>query len=196
MRNILIMILLISGCTSFIYKEPTQGSRAQVRFVTTSAMYTTFRVYKDSNCSGNEEEWMSLKNGFSPENTPKISNVPLSSHDKNAAKEVYVAANKNINAIFFGGRVISTTSYVLCGVPFDYRFLENKVYEVRFDTDSTQCLVTVSELSQIDGKLETTILKNFNTRETQTSSGCAKKLNHRVYSVNQGRRGLNLTTYK
>ena len=48
------VLLSLMGCASLSYQEPQQGSRARVRFVTTSTAPTVLRAYDDAGCTTNE----------------------------------------------------------------------------------------------------------------------------------------------
>jgi hypothetical protein len=173
MRNLLVALtVLLAGCNSLSYQEPTQGARARVRFVTTSGAPTVLRVYDDANCTQNETEWMRLKMGDSiMRGDLKTLGMPLWKHDKNAAKEVYVDASKKLHGMFFGGDQIGKTVYS-CGVPFSFTFSEHNDYEVKFHWAPHQCWVTVSQIVPNGSTWSLTYLKTFDSYTNASNRGC------------------------
>ena len=103
---VVIISVVLTGCESLLYKEPMAGPQARVRFVTETEGVTVLRVYNDTHCTTNETEWMRLRDGFVLRSTPKVLGMPLWKYHKNAAKEVFVEANKLLNGLFTGGETV------------------------------------------------------------------------------------------
>jgi hypothetical protein len=147
---LVLSLFLLSSCSSLSYKEPTTGPRARVRFVTDTKEITVLRVFDDASCTQNATEWMLLRVGPFLNSSPKVLGIPLWNYHDNAAKEVYVEANKQITGFFRGAETpfpwspILTTYY--CAVVFSYNFSEGKDYEVSFKWDQKNCRVDLSEI--------------------------------------------------
>lgn len=52
-------VILITGCSSAPYQEPTSGPRARVR-IATDGQATVLRTYQGEGCSGEETEWFRI----------------------------------------------------------------------------------------------------------------------------------------
>lgn len=173
MKKILLVVtsLWITGCASMSYKEPLQGPRARVRFVTTSVSPTVLRAYDDINCTQNETEWMRLRAGYLLNSNPKKLGMPLWSYHENAAKEVYVDASKQMHGMFFGSEQIGTTLYS-CGVPFSFTFSANNDYEVKYQWSPSQCLATISQIVPNGSDWSLKEVGKFDNRTNDLNRGC------------------------
>jgi hypothetical protein len=137
----------LTGCATLRYHEPTHGPRARVRFVAHSDEVTVLRAYDDARCRRNETEWMRLREGFLVNDAPKTLGMPLWSFHANAAKEVFVEANKPLTAMFVGSRTDHFGAAPRsCATPFSYAFAEGADYEVGFRLAANECEVTISQL--------------------------------------------------
>jgi hypothetical protein len=165
------LAIFTSACSTLLYQEPTTGSRARVRFVSDSEQISVLRTYEDKNCTTNESEWMRLANHALLNSHPKRLGMPLWNYHDNAAKEVYVEANKSIYALFTGGKRSGATNYS-CGVPFWYSFEDGADYEVRFRWAAYGCRVTVAKID--DGSTEPEFLEqaSFSNRVNEENKGC------------------------
>lgn len=99
---VIIISVVVTGCQSLRYEEPMAGPLARVRFVAETKNVTVLRMYDDTHCTTNETEWMRFREGFILRSTPKVLGMPLWRHHKNAAKEVFVEANKLLYGLFVG----------------------------------------------------------------------------------------------
>lgn len=165
------LAFIISACSTLVYQEPATGPRARVRFITDSDEISILRTYGDKNCSANEVEWLRLRNGTLVNSSPKRLGMPLWNYHDNAAKEVYVEANKLIYGLFQGGETTFTKTY-LCGTPFWYSFEEQADYEVTFKWSRQECHVTVSTI--IDGPSGPQLgkLATFSNQINEENRGC------------------------
>jgi hypothetical protein len=176
---IVFVIALLTACTLLKYQEPTQGPRARVRFVTNTSEITVLRTYDDVNCTVNESEWMRLRDGPFFHGSPKTLGLPLWSYHRNAAKEVYVEANKQINGMFFGEDVDHMVLYralYQCGVPFYFSFKENTDYEVKFHWSRTQCTAAVSQFVRNGENWSLLELARFDNQINDSNRGCLTQL--------------------
>jgi hypothetical protein len=176
MKNtfLLFHVLWLTGCASLSYQEPTEGSRARVRFVSTSESITILRVYDDASCTRNESEWMRLRAGTLINSTPKRLGMPLWNYHKNAAKEVYVAAKKSIHGMFFGGKNIQSTVYS-CGVPFSFTFSENVDYEIAYQWRPRLCSVSIAEIVRMNDSWSLKEVGKFDSLANDLNRGCLKR---------------------
>lgn len=167
--------LALNGCNTLRFQEPIEGERAKVRFVTTTKDVTVLRAYNDVSCSGQSEvEWMRLREGPLLNNIPKTLGLPLNSYHKNAFKEVFVPANKDINAMFVGEQV--TGSRIdSCGVPFSYNFKDGKSYEVKFNWQTSVCSVDISEMVNTTGSWQLNQLQSFDSQINDKNQGCMQQ---------------------
>ena len=167
-------VLSLSACAVQTYVEPAAGPRAKVRFVTTSKDPTVLRSYTDLNCSG-ESEWMRLRDGTITNNTGKSLDIPLNVYSKNAAREVYVEANKPVTVLFDGGEEDNGVNkgYHSCGTLVSFSYGEGKSYEVKFTSGRT-CSATVSEIQNNAGQWSRVPLAAFNER-TNVTPGCLSR---------------------
>ena len=181
MKNIILVftLLWLVGCATLRYQEPTQGPRARVRFVSTSSSPTVLRVYDDVNCTQNETEWMRLRVGALLTSTPKRLDMPLWSYHENSAKEVYVAADKQIYGMFFGSEdrmvTMGTTTFKTiysCGTPFSFTFSANTDYEVKFQWSPYQCLVTISQIVRNGSDWSLKEVGRFDNQVNDSNRGC------------------------
>lgn len=166
--------LAVSSCETLSYKEPDPAttSVARVRFVTTTETPAILRAYDDRACEQNEVEWMRLEKSNLMLNThPKSLGMPLWHYDLNAAKEVYVTADRELNAMFFSSEIDGTMLYK-CATPFFFKFAQGRSYEVTFDWDRSYCSVSVSELVQSGQNWSRTPLAHFDNRVTDANRGC------------------------
>ena len=138
---------LCVACNSLQYSEPQAGERARVRFATTSESVTVLFGYGDNQCN-EENELMRLRNGPLLNSSPKKLGIPLWAFNDNAAKEVYVAADRPFNAMFKGQTLTSATyrthTWTHCGAPFSVTFKANHDYEVKFEEQ--RCVLEVNEI--------------------------------------------------
>lgn len=172
---LIVMPLLLSGCASLSYQEPVQGPRARVRFATDTDSLVVLRAYDDMSCNQNETEWMRLRAGYLLNSNPKKLGMPLWKHHENAAKEVYVATNKEMYALFSGGEQLGNTIYS-CGVPFSYKFSENTDYEVKFHWNPRNspgaCLTTISQIVQNGSDWDLKEVARFDNQTNDSNRGC------------------------
>ena len=175
---ICLLMLCLYGCASLTYVEPTSGDRARVRFVTDTSFPIILRVYDRPDCSGNEYEWMRLRNGYVVNSSPKRLGMPLWNYHENAAKEVYVAVGKPLTGIFFGYEQLSALGvkhFYECGVYFNVEFQNYKDYEVSFEWKRTECFVTVSEIqAQPSGTYSFLTVAKFDSKVTSANRSCLK----------------------
>lgn len=174
MKYILILPFLISGCSHLnqLYKEPLDGERARVRFATNAT--TVLRTYSDTGCSNDEAEWLRLSTTPMLGAKPKSLGMQLNNHYQNAAKEVFVKANQQINGLFVATDQNIAFLYT-CGVPFSFTFLENKDYEVMFNWQSdsrSYCNVTISEIVQTENKSILSLIATFSNKLTDKNKEC------------------------
>lgn len=163
--------LFVSGCSSLTYQEPITGQRARVRFITDSNDVSVLRTYGDENCTTNEVEWLRLRNGMLLNSSPRRLGMPLWSYHDNAAKEVYVEANRSIYGLFQGGESINAKVY-LCGTPFEYSFQDQTDYEVRFKWAPKECRVTISKFVNNREDFELREVATFSNQTTEANKGC------------------------
>ena len=175
------------------------GSRARVRFVAETKDVTVLRMYNDTHCTTNETEWMRFRDGFVLRSTPKVLGMPLWRYHKNAAKEVFVEANKLLYGFFVGSKTtfgsvfdfegeqqssshftrtqlgpgnLNVGTIFQCGTPFFFRFSENKDYEVSFRLDRDNCSVVIDQLpGNNDGPIPLEVAR-FNNRVSESNNGC------------------------
>lgn len=119
--------------------------------------------------------------------SPKLLNIPFNKHNKNAAKEVYVEANKKLYFLFSGskgGAIAVTTGYMYfmeltrCGNSFSYEFEKNKDYEVFFSWDESNMLDCKTTISQIDANTSNQIetIESFDVYGLNQNSACYENL--------------------
>lgn len=168
--------LFVTACSTLTYQEPTAGQRARVRFVTDSSSVSVLRTYGDENCSTNEVEWLRLRNGPLLNSSPKRLGIPLWNYHDNAAKEVYVEADKQINGLFQGGEPTGIKVY-LCGTPFTYSFQAHSDYEVRFRWAPKECRVTIAQVVDTQKGLELQEVAAFSNQATEANKGCIAAFN-------------------
>jgi len=101
----------------------------------------------------------------------KTLGIPLWNYNENAAKEVFVQANKPINGMFFGEERDILVVH-LCAVPFFYSFAENDDYEVMFRWDRKHCRVTVSRFVRDNDSWSLLEVARFDNRTNETNRGC------------------------
>lgn len=164
-------LLLLSACSTLSYQEPTSGLRARVRFVSDLDAISVLQVYDGENCSGNETEWLRLKNGTLIHSTPKKLGMPFWNYNDNAAKEVYVAANRQFNGLIKGDEMTGTAVYS-CAVPVLFTFLDNTDYEVFFHWSRTDCHVTVAQLIDDPAHSEKKEIRLFTNKADGINEGC------------------------
>ncbi len=170
-----ITVFVLAGCNTPSYKEPTDGARARVRFavahsgeVSTGAI---LRAYDDGNCTQNETEWMRLRNGAVMNHSNRRLGLPLWSYHENAAKEVYVEANKPMHGMFFGNLSRGSVVYS-CGAPFSFTFSENKDYEVRYDMNTSTCSVTIAQFVPAGSGWSLKDVGRFSNQINYSNRGC------------------------
>ncbi|WP_155976203.1 hypothetical protein [Novispirillum itersonii] len=171
---ILILCLLIAGCAPVSVVEPTGGNRARVRFVTNTEGITVLRAYEGENCSGEEQEWVRMRNGYLLTGSEKRLGIPLWSYNVNAAKELYVNTDKAMHGMFFGSE--SVGNYVVsCAVPFTFSFLPDHDYEVSYKFFISTCLVEVSEIEgNSQGGFRARQLSVFDNKLDERDASCKK----------------------
>lgn len=122
---------------------------------------------------------MRLRVGILLTSTPKRLGMPLWNYHENAAKEVYVSADKPITAIFWGTEVAKNfggQTHHACGVPFTATFQKDKDYEVKLVWNRTTCSVVFSEIGSVDGgSYSFKVLERFTNRTTDNTRGCLKQ---------------------
>jgi hypothetical protein len=186
---LLVLCFVLAGCQSLSYQEPTSGERARVRFATNTESVTVLYGYEDAACTTNEQEWMRLKTGVLVNSHPKSLGIPLNRHNKNAAKEVYVPANKPLHFLFRGaagaGLILAGeegATHVIdpirfCGNAISYQFEKDKDYEVFFDWDEINknaCKTTISLISANPETVE--IIKSSNAGDLKKNPMCYESL--------------------
>ena len=198
---VVIISVVLTGCASLLYTEPMAGPRARVRFVTETEGVTVLRVYDDTQCTTNETEWMRLRHGILLRyilSTPKVLGMPLWKYHKNAAKEVFVEANKLLNGLFTGSEtvwvlgnsegstqsdsfftrtewrrsgILEGTDYH-CATPFSFRFSESEDYEVTFRWDRGNCSVVISQFAVNNAGPSLLEVARFDNRVSESNNGC------------------------
>ncbi|MFC5708203.1 hypothetical protein [Aeromonas eucrenophila] len=168
--------LSIAACSTLTYQEPQTGPLARVRFVTDSNQISVLRTYGDKNCTTNEVEWLRLRNGMMINSSPKRLGMPLWNYHDNAAKEVFVEANKQIYGLFQGGETTALTTY-LCGTPFSYSFQDGADYEVRFKWAPQECRVTIAQIVDGPKGMELREQAAFSNQVNETNKGCLAAFN-------------------
>jgi hypothetical protein len=103
--------------------------------------------------------------------SPKRLGMPLWNYHDNAAKEVFVEANKQIYGLFQGGETNAVKIY-LCGTPFSYSFQEGADYEVRFKWAPQECRVTIAQIADGPTGMELRELAAFSNHVNETNKGC------------------------
>lgn len=138
-----LLLLALSSCATLTYVEPTTGSRARVRFATTSASISVLRSFGDDHCTTGEQEMLRLRNGPLARPEPKRLGMPLWDFNDNAAKEVYMPAGKQLNFLFgvntaSGGLAVAHFYFWTVrstGIPFSVTFDGSKDYEIVLDEE-------------------------------------------------------------
>jgi hypothetical protein len=162
---------LLNACSALSYKEPpVSASTARVRFATDAGLPAVLRVYDDPSCRTNEQEWLRVQNGHPIRQQPKRLGIALWTYSDAAAKEIVVAADKEIYAMFFGGD-IAALAVRTCGVPFTSRFLPGHDYEVFFSWSPNACSVQISEIAGGDAP-QKHLLASFSNRTDDSNSAC------------------------
>ena len=190
MHRLIICLALsvLYGCSNLKYIEPEFGDRARVRFVTNTATApTVLRVYGGEDCSGSEYEWMRLRNSNMWLEPVKRLGMPLGnfSYNEHAIQEVYVAANKPMTGILWGGHQSGPDNTYSCGVPFTMMFQKDKDYEVMYTMVSKVCHVDISEIlkrkvseiykMQSSQYYRDQVARFYNV--TDKKSGCSERIN-------------------
>ena len=160
-----------SGCAGLSYDQPTTGDRARVRFVTDTTGVTVLRTYEGDDCAGTEKEWMRLKRGVMYTSSVTRLGMPLWDYEEKAAKEVYVASAKPLNAIFWGTLYEGRWHYQ-CGVPITANFDAGKDYEIKYSWHPSMCRAVLYEIVQKGDQHELLKIKEFSNRSTTLRSGC------------------------
>jgi hypothetical protein len=168
------VVCLVAGCASYSYVEPTSGNRARVRFVTDTVSPSTLKVYDGPDCSGAEHEWMRLRVGPLITGSLKRLGMPLWNYHDNAAKEVYVATDKPLSAIFWGTENAGTMEYS-CGVPFFATLQKDKDYEIRYRWARRECTVSLFEIrNATTGEPVFLEIAHYNNKVLPKWDGCYK----------------------
>jgi hypothetical protein len=155
-------------------------------------------MYDDTHCTTNENEWMRFRDGFLLISTPKVLGMPLWRYHTNAAKEVFVEANKLLYGLFVGsetafgwwsfegskqsnsrftktergpGPFYQGTVYQ-CATPFSFRFSEGKDYEVSFRWDRDNCSVVISQFAGNNDGPNLLEVARFDNRVSEFTNGC------------------------
>lgn len=173
------LAVLLSGCISYSYVEPTTGERARVRFASDSQHMTRLRVYEGEDCA-KEQSWMPLRAGNIHGNTPKRMGMPLWNFHEHGAREVYVAANQPVHGFMSAFWTMSIGPYSgfgSCGAPFTATFQSDKDYEVKFSWDGNKsCSVVVSEiLARAADEYYRRQIAEFSNRVIPKNAACGKK---------------------
>jgi hypothetical protein len=177
-------LFILGGCETLTYQEPQPGTAplARVRFVTTTEQPTILRAYDDPDCAKNETEWMRLETSDNLINThPKSLGMPLWDYKKNAAKEVYVVAARQMNAMFFGAEIGGPVGYT-CATPFFYTFAEGRDYEVTFHWQPMNCVTTISELVKNGTGWERVEKAQFGDHVTDANRDCLARFKQTRFS--------------
>lgn len=196
---VIIISVVVTGCQSLRYEEPMAGPRARVRFVAETKSITVLRMYDDTDCTVNETEWMRLYDGFVLRSEPKVLGMPLWRYHKNAAKEVFVEANKPLHGLFTGSETVfrwfssdeseqsfdrlarreeefnhflHTRTHYFCAAPFSFRFSEGEDYEVTFRLDRDRCEVVISQFAGITEAPSLLEVAKFDNRVSESNNGC------------------------
>jgi hypothetical protein len=169
-------MVLLAGCSTLSYQEPTSGPRARVRFATETLDASLVYSYDDQSCRTNEIELVRLRNGVLVSGAPKRLGLPLWSYHENAAKEFYVASGKPSYFMFTG---TSTSPYdrnvYSCGVAFSLNFVADTDYEVIFNWHPTQCRVFVNKLLVEGGEPRRVRMMSFDNKLTPQTADCYAK---------------------
>lgn len=164
-------VILITGCSSAPYQEPTSGPRARVRFAT-DGQATVLRTYQGEGCSGEETEWFHISTWPLLFSSNKSLGMPLLRDDKGAFAELYVDATKPIYALFDGSKMIGIDTH-RCGIPFSYQFEDGGDYEIRFSWTNQYCGVQIYKiLKDVDGYYLSDPAGNFSSYLDDKNKGC------------------------
>lgn len=169
-----LLSVLSASCSTLTYIEPSANDSARVRFATTSKAVTVLRQYDDNSCSSNEREMMRLADHYLFNSAPKSLGMPLARFSSNAAKEVYVSATQDLNAMFFGAESDGLTVYS-CAVPISYRFSSGHDYEVAFRWAPKDCHVTVSEIVGSGESASLNEVAAFSNRVNDANTKCLEQ---------------------
>jgi hypothetical protein len=116
---------------------------------------------------------MRLRNGVILTGSPKRLGIPLwNNYHENAAKEMYVEANKTLYATFQSGDTDGKTNY-FCATPFWYSLDAGADYEVSFRWDRQTCGVILSKIVAGQNGAEKLELEVFSNRLRVDNKGCA-----------------------
>jgi hypothetical protein len=172
----------LTGCTTLSYKEPKNGPTARVRFVTDISKITVVRGYDNSNCGGNEKEWMRLRDGELLNNEPKRLGIALWDFHKNAAKEVLVDTSNQstflISSVMEQGSAYRRKLFS-CGVPVSLHFQPGKDYEIAFHMSFQGCSADVSQISLLNGVPARTNITTFENQVSSANAACLDRFKTR-----------------
>ena len=133
----------VQGCAS-TYIEPSEGSRAQIRFVSyTSGSNTLVRSYDAEDCNTGKALVAALS-GIAINHNRKKLGLPLGSEfDEKNYTETYIRANRPY--IFDMGWSFGSvySGFESCFVTTVFEPAENQIYEASFYRDKVKCWVDV-----------------------------------------------------
>lgn len=166
-----ILTLCLSACNTLMYQEPASGDRARVRFLNVADAQTIVRSYEQTNCGGNEQEWMRLQNKFLFNSAPKSLDMPLQEAQwhKNSFKEVFVAAGS------MHGMMVGANSYIprFDGIPRTDQFVQTLQYSYPVYAGTIMYYQQVSQMTcgvPFDFDFETN--KDYELRYDQQGMSC------------------------
>lgn len=176
--GLLLLTLVITGCSTVTYEEPKSGPTARVRFVTETSDVAVVRGYKSTKCEG-EYEMMRLRNGFLLNSSPKRMGIPLWDYHKNAAKEFFIPASTPQIFMLEGSKTIGNRIN-RCATFVRQTFEEGKDYEIKLH-DAFNCKVIVSEIqTNTSGNVEKILLqKKDNRLSPDFTDSCLEKFHQR-----------------
>lgn len=164
-------VMLITGCSTTHYQEPTSGHRARVRFAT-NGQTTVLRTYQGEGCSGEETEWLRISDGIQLFTSTKRLGMPLLRDNQGAATEIYVDASKPVHGLFDGSNMIGIETH-RCGIPFDFQFEDGSDYEVRYSWTNQYCGVQIFKiLKDVDGYYLSDPAGDFSSYLDDKNKGC------------------------
>jgi len=152
--SLLALTLLIQGCAS-TYVEPSEGPRAQIRFVSyTSAGYGNINVYsyEAEDCKTGEAHVAALA-GLAISHHRKKLGMPLGNkfEEKNFT-EIYINAGRPYT--FNMG--LRSKREQACNVTMTFEPMENQMYEASYRATSAGCWMDVKRIKNESGNYSLT----------------------------------------
>jgi len=168
------------------YEEPQGVPLSKVRFVTTTDVVTSIYQYDDRQCT-TEKKLFLLASDHRYQSTKRNLGMAFNVYNDNAAKEVYVEANKEL--VF---RVDAVANLIRGRMKFKYNckhmagviFEEGKEYELRLDMTrwatfknsknfTYKCALQLYGITNESGAPQSNLLKTFKEEDLNTR-GCNK----------------------